>query len=226
MKKAVKFAVGMFAVLVMHCAQTEPDYEAPILVSPVTTETLSTTVFFAWNPNNKANDRTYDYSYTLQASNSESFAVVAFSCTVKVWNTCEASISAFRSGTVYWRVVGSYQGSIDRSWKSYTSETRTFTYDGNDGKVFVDPATTSTRNLGTQAHPVKTIAEAFSVAVQRKLTSIVIANNGSTYTETIPQYVGYTVKGCYDSTTWVRNTGACGTTFTDTTATTYYQINN
>jgi len=206
------------------CVATVPDYEAPRLIAPSIGSTHSTIVDFEWAPNNKANNTTGDYSFFLQIASDPDFNSIKDSYLVKVWNKYTLPIYTLRSGIFYWRVIATYIQNPTGEKTVINSETWSFNYDGNDGAVYVDPATVTTTYLGTKSQPVKTIADAFSVAFQRRLISINLAN--ASYAEMFPQYLGMTVKGCYSPSTWIRNTGACTTTISDASALAFYEINN
>lgn len=193
-------------------------------MSPAVGSTHSTTVDFQWLPNNNADHTTGDYSFLLQIASDPGFVNIRDSYTVKVWNKYTTPIYTLKSGPVYWRVVATYtQNPIGEKTVKY-SETWSFNYDGNDGSIYVDPATLTTGNLGSKLQPVKTIIEAFNVSIIRKLSRINLANNS--YSESLPLYNGYVVKGCYSPITWNRDTGACATSISDGTGLLYYQINN
>lgn len=215
----------LVACLYQACTNT-PVVEAALPLSPQQSAVEERVVKFMWDSKFTSETPLNDWVFSVEASVDPNFTSVAFSCTTKVWSWCEAPLSAFKSGTIYWRVSTRYQASSIDKWQQIQSTTMSFTYAGNDGAVHVDPSTVSVKALGTQLHPVKTIAEAFYVASQRKLTKVYLANNGAAYTEAIPQLTGYSVKGCYAPSTWVRNTGTCTTTLSDGAATTYYDILN
>lgn len=210
--------------LLAHCAKITPGYIAPSLLSPINGTTHSKEITFEWDPNNKADDTTRDYIFFLEIAADSCFSQIKDSFSAKVWSKYYMPINKLKSGVYYWRVTATYIQSPGSERHILQSEIRSFIYDGNDGAVFVDPLTVTTGNLGTKTQPVKTIAEAFSVAFQRNLTTINLAN--ASYIETIPQYIGTTVKGCFNASTWVRNIATCSTTISDASALAFYNILN
>jgi hypothetical protein len=209
----------IFCALFTGCVGNLPVYESPTLIAPADGAAFSEIVAFEWVPNNAADSTTRDYAFLLQVASDAEFKTIKASFSTKLATKYEAPLHLLRSGVLYWRVEATYVQMTGGKFTRY-SETRTFTYDGNDGAVYVDKAAMSTGFLGTKTQPVKTINAAFSIARRRFLSSVIVA--GASYVETVPQWAGYSVKGCYDAVTWTRNVAACATTFSDAAAVTYY----
>jgi hypothetical protein len=205
------------------CVTNVPDYEAPRLIAPAIGSTHSTTVDFEWDQNNKADNTTGDYSFFIEIASDQDFKSIKDSYAVKVWSRYTTPMYTLRTGNVYWRVTATYIQNPTGVKTVKISDTWSFNYDGNDGAVYVNPSSTPVGSLGTKARPVQTIAEAFSISNKRRLTSINLYNDS--YAEIIPQYIGYTVKGCFDAM-WIRNISTCSTTISDGPALLFYQINN
>ena len=219
-KKIVVFwAVLGFA----GCAVQPPEYESPVLIAPATGASFSENVVFEWNPRNKADWTTGDYVFTLQVSKSTDFSAPVYAYSAKVWNMHDAAVYNLRNGVYFWRVVATYTQSSGGEKHVLASDVRQFTYTGNDGAIFVNAAAPAGGN-GTQAAPVKTIGEGIFTAGKRQVTTVRVANGA--YAETIGTTFTGSIKGCYDPTTWARDTGTCATTLSDAAAATYYGLVN
>lgn len=198
-----------------------PDYATPTLISPADGSTFAEFVTFEWSPNNKADTTTGDYSFFVEVAADSEFKTIKASFSTKLETKYYAPYYAFRNGVNYWRVTATYTQQTTGKKTTLRSAVRSFVYTGNDGAIYVDPATVGAGLLGTKAEPVKTITEAKIVANKRGLSEIRLAN--AIYSETIGTSFSGSIKGCYSAATWVRNTGACSTTLTDAVASAYYQ---
>lgn len=207
-------------LLFIGCTNSPPDYQAPTLVSPADGSTFAEFVTLEWLPNNNADRTTTDYSFFVEVATDTEFKNIKASFLTKLETKYYAPYYAFRNGVNFWRVTAEYKQQNGGS-TVVRSVVRAFTYTGNDGAVYVDPATAGAAVLGTKAEPVKTISKAFDIASRRGLNSIRLAN--ATYAETIGTSFSGTIKGCYSAATWVRNVGTCSTTLTDAAAVAYYQ---
>lgn len=215
MKKLV-----FFLVLLSSCVQMPADYEAPTLLSPVNGSTHSKTIDFEWLPNNNADHTTKDYSFLFEISSDPEFNSIKDNFLVKIWNQYTTPIFTLKNGMNYWRVTATYTQNPNGHTTMLRSETWSINYIGNDGAVYVDPSTSNSENLGTKAYPIKTISEAFKIADMRNIKRINLANNS--YSGLIPQYSAYTIKGCYDNITWIRDIYSCTMTVDDNDSIAYY----
>jgi hypothetical protein len=207
-------------LLCIGCAAESPEYKPPSLVSPLG-GSFDRTILFQFSPNTPDSDRVKDYSYSIEISTKADFSSMAASASMKVWTKYDMPASLLRTGQHFWRVCGTYYEYTKQSTQT-CSDAVEFYYDGNDGAIYVDPAKIGGRELGTKTDPVKTIAAAFDALTYRGLSSIRLAN--AAYTGAVSQVSGVSIKGCYNATTWARNTGACATTFSDAAAYTFYAV--
>lgn len=220
----MKTLMTLCLAFLASCVNMPPDYAAPSLVSPAEGASFAEFITFEWAANNRADASTGEYDFLFEAATDAGFTQIKANYLTKLENKYYAPYSVFRSGVIYWRVTATYTQQTTGEKTTLRSAVRSFTYTGNDGAVYVDPATAGAGLLGTKAEPVKTIREAFGVASRRGLTGIRLAN--ATYSETIGTSFGGTIKGCYDPATWARNVGTCATTLTDAAAAAFYMPGN
>lgn len=202
------------------CGQTIPEYQAPVITAPANGATFSEFVSIEWSPNNKADWTTRDYSFLVELATDAAFTSVKYGYLTKLETRHEPPIWVLKTGGYFVRVTATYVQNPTGEKTVLASVVRSFTYDGNDGAVYVNLSAVGPDYLGTKLKPVKTIGHAFEVIDRRRLSSIVLANGS--YTETFKREYGLTVKGCYSPATWVRNVPGCTTTISDAAAVTFY----